>query len=89
MCINCHLHSGLDGVGNRNHDVVQIMDKFVYKKEKAKPVPKTKKPAKGQIVPAPQVEEKVILPPQDILLFMGDLNYRINGYKPSILTAME
>ena len=65
------------------------MDKFVYKKEKAKPVPKTKKPAKGQIVPAPQVEEKVILPPQDILLFMGDLNYRINGYKPSILTAME
>ena len=24
----------------------------------------------------------------DVILFMGDLNYRINGFKPSIMQAM-
>ena len=29
-------------------------------------------------------------PPQlpDVIVFMGDLNYRINGFKPSIMQAM-
>ena len=36
--------------------------------------------SKNQILP------EVTLP--DIILFMGDLNYRINGYKPSIMQAM-
>lgn len=30
VCINSHLHSGLDGVAKRNNDVKLIMSKFIY-----------------------------------------------------------
>jgi len=36
---------------------------------------------------AAQVMPEVRLP--DVLLFMGDLNYRVNGFKPSIMQAMS
>ena len=67
--MNGHLHSGLNGVGKRNHDIAQILRKFVYKSSST-----------SQILP------ETTLP--DILVLMGDLNYRINGFKPSIMQAM-
>ena len=69
--INGHLHSGLNGVANRNLDIQKILSQFIYNRPFS---------SKNQILP------EVTLP--DIILFMGDLNYRINGYKPSIMQAM-
>ena len=70
LFINCHLHSGLNGVSNRNSDIAQIMTRFVYR---------------------PSAKKTAIAPPQnppDVIILMGDLNYRISGYKPSILQSM-
>lgn len=68
--INCHLHSGQNGVGKRNNDVMQIMSRFVYGYSTA-----------SQIVPDVQLP--------DILVLFGDLNYRVNGYKKSVVQAIE
>lgn len=67
--INCHLHSGLNGVGKRNDDVMQIMSRLVY----------------GESRPS-QVIPDIALP--DMLVLLGDLNYRINGYKKSVVQAI-
>ena len=70
MFINCHLHSGLDGVAKRNHDIAMLMSKFVYKQDRLSPV-------------IPDVE----LP--DLLMLLGDMNYRINGFKKSVAQAIQ
>ena len=69
LFINSHLHSGLNGVANRNKDIANIMARFVYGTA-----------IKGQVQP------KMPLP--NVLIFMGDMNYRINGFKPSIVQAI-
>ena len=33
--INCHLHSGQNGVGKRNNDVRQIMNRLVFANSRA------------------------------------------------------
>ena len=79
--INCHLHSGLNGVAKRNHDIQQIWSRFVQNRTPGKKVSTNK----VQIAPA-ETTEPPSLP--DVIVFMGDLNYRINGFKPSIMQAM-
>ena len=52
------------------------MGQFVYQRTMGSVSTK-----KVQIMPeAPQLP--------DVIIFMGDLNYRINGFKPSIMQAM-
>lgn len=51
------------------------MSKFIYNRDPS---------SKTQIVP--MQSEGTFMP--DVLLFLGDLNYRINGFKPSIMQAM-
>ena len=68
VLINGHLHSGLEGVANRNNDVEMILNRFVYSRDKKD---------------STRVLPEVKLP--NILMLLGDLNYRINGYKPSII----
>jgi len=69
MFITSHLHSGLNGVANRNKDIRNIMSRFVYGFT-----------FKGQVQPQ--------MPLPNVLIFMGDMNYRINGFKPSIVEAI-
>ena len=73
--ICCHLHSGLDGVSKRNADIKDIMNSLVY--------PKVSKSSSTKVVA--ETREKVL---PEILIFLGDLNYRINGFKPSIMQCI-
>ena len=75
----CHLHSGLEGVKKRNDDVEDIMNQMVYRTS-SKRVNKVASSVSVDIVSQP-------LP--DVLIFLGDLNYRVNGYKPSILQCIK
>ena len=69
--INVHMHSGLNGVAKRNHDIQQTMNRFIYNRGSTSG-------NKVQVMP-----EEPELP--DVIIFLGDLNYRINGFKPSIM----
>ena len=80
--INVHLHSGLNGVAKRNHDIQQIWSRFIYNRTEGSSKGSSNK---VHIMPAEALETPSL---PDVIIFMGDLNYRINGFKPSIMQAM-
>ena len=74
LFINCHLHSGQNGVQKRNNDVDQIVQTFITGGNRSR---------KNQVVPVAMHNRA------DYLVLLGDLNYRVNGFKRSILQVMQ
>ena len=62
--VNAHFHSGQNTVDTRNQDFKEIFNAFCC--------PKKSQP--NQVAPLNIQNQS-----DDVLIFMGDLNYRING----------
>jgi len=78
MFINCHLPHGDDATELRNEHLNKLYQKFVLKNLDTK---------------VQKIDCNVVIPqaheiPYDVIIWLGDFNYRINGVKSFVLQAM-
>ena len=79
--VNVHFHSGQSNVETRNQDFNETFANFCR--------PEKPTTVKGNKIMTAPVESEQAGISDDVLIFMGDLNYRINGNAKSVLQLMN